>query len=79
MTVTKMTSDAVWDWDLNTDTVRWNEGVLTLFGYHLENNETVPGWRLERIHPDDRASVEKHYFSVVRGKELSWLDEYRFR
>ena len=79
MIVTKMTSDAVWDWDLNTDTVRWNEGVLTLFGYHLENNETVPRWRLERIHPDDRASVEKHYFSVVRGKELSWLDEYRFR
>ena len=79
MIVTKMTSDAVWDWDLNTDTVRWNEGVLTLFGYHLENNETVPGWRLERIHPDDRASVEKHYFGVVRGKELSWVDEYRFR
>ena len=79
MILTKMTSDAVWDWDLNTDTVRWNEGVLTIFGYHLENNETVPGWRLERIHPDDRASVEKHYFGVVRGTELSWVDEYRFR
>ena len=30
--VTKATNDAVWDWDLSTNKVWWNEGVLTLFG-----------------------------------------------
>jgi len=77
--VAKATNDAVWDWDLNTNKVWWNEGALTLFGYRLETNEADPGWWLERIHPEDRAAVEAHFFEVVRGKELSWVDEYRFR
>src|SRR5438132_8004033 len=50
--VTKATNDAVWDWDLTTNQVWWNEGVLTLFGYLLEKNEADPGWWLERVHPD---------------------------
>src|SRR5439155_11089674 len=77
--VTRATNDAVWDWDLNTNQVWWNEGILTLFGYCLENDEADPGWWLERIHPDDRAAVEAFFFKVVRGKKLSWVDEYRFR
>src|SRR5207249_608146 len=78
-TLAKATNDAVWDWDLGTNKVWWNEGVLTLFGYVLENNVADPGWWLERIHPDDRAAVEAFFFKVVRGEELSWVDEYRFR
>src|SRR5438270_329036 len=31
--VARATNDAVWDWDLKTNRVWWNEGVLTLFGY----------------------------------------------
>src|SRR5262245_26121160 len=78
-TLAKATNDAVWDWDLNTNKVWWNEGVLTLFGYHLETNEADPAWWLERIHPDDREAVEVHFFDVVRGEQPSWADEYRFR
>src|SRR5262245_32333270 len=77
--VTQATNDAVWDWNLKTDRVWWNEGALTLFGYRLENQEADSGWWLERIHPEDRAAVEAYFFDVVRGKELSWVDEYRFR
>jgi two-component system, sensor histidine kinase and response regulator len=77
--VTRATNDAVWDWDLNTNKVWWSEGVLTLFGYRLDNNEADPAWWLERIHPEDRAAVEACFFEVVRGRELYWVDEYRFR
>src|SRR6516165_9468605 len=77
--VTQATNDAVWDWNLKTDRAWWNEGALTLFGYRLENQEADSGWWLERIHPEDRAAVEAYFFDVVRGKELSWVDEYRFR
>src|SRR5262249_41638134 len=77
-TLAKATNDAVWDWNLGTNKAWWNEGVLTLFGYRLENNEADPAWWLERIHPEDRAAVEA-FFDVVRGRELSWADEYRFR
>jgi two-component system sensor histidine kinase/response regulator len=75
----KATNDAVWDWDLGANRVWWSEGVFTLFGYVLEQNEADPAWWLERVHPDDRAAVESFFFEVVRGQELSWVDEYRFR
>src|SRR5262249_32588480 len=75
----KATNDAVWDWDLNSNKIWWNEGVFTLFGYLVETTDADPSWWLERIHPDDRGAVGAHFFDVVRGKELSWVDEYRFR
>src|SRR5262249_22732342 len=75
--VTQATTDGVWDWNLKTDRVWWNEGALRLFGYRLENQEADSGWWLERIHPEDREAVEAYFFDVVRGKELSWVDDYR--
>ncbi|MBV9124524.1 MAG: response regulator [Planctomycetes bacterium] len=77
--VTWMTNDAVWDWDLTTNKVWWNEGVRTLFGYHLDPQEADPAWWLERLHPEDREAVAAYFFQVVRGQDLSWVDEYRFR
>ena len=75
----RATNDAVWDWDLGTNKVWWNEGVHTLFGYRVEEDNADPAWWLERVHPQDRDAVEKFFFEVVRGKELTWVDEYRFR
>ena len=31
--VARATNDAIWDWDLATDTVWWNQGITTLFDY----------------------------------------------
>src|SRR2546430_432863 len=41
-TLAKATNDAVWDWDLGTNTVWWSEGVFTLFGHALERSEADP-------------------------------------
>ncbi|MDB5323472.1 MAG: domain S-box protein [Phycisphaerales bacterium] len=78
-TLAKATNDAVWDWDLDTNKVWWSEGIFTLFGHVLEQGSAEPAWWLERVHPDDRRAVEAFFFDVVRGRELSWVDEYRFR
>src|SRR5438876_350860 len=32
----RATNDAIWDWDLTTGLVEWNEGIRTLFGYTAE-------------------------------------------
>ncbi|HEV8340893.1 MAG TPA: PAS domain-containing protein [Candidatus Binatia bacterium] len=58
--VARATNDAVWDWNLLTDEVWWNEGVRKLFGY-LEN-EVGPGatWWYENIHSEDRESGLRH-------------------
>ena len=78
-TLAKATNDAIWDWCLASNKVWWNEGILTLFGYRLENDEADPAWWLDRVHPEDREAVEQFFFDVVRGTDLTWVDEYRFR
>ena len=34
--MTRATSDAIWDWNLQNGELWWNEGFRTLFGYHAE-------------------------------------------
>lgn len=76
--VASATFDAIWDWDLITDRIVWNEGLKTLFGY--PDNEVGPdsNWRKERIHPEDREKVVSGIFSVINKGGKKWSDEYRF-
>jgi diguanylate cyclase (GGDEF)-like protein/PAS domain S-box-containing protein len=47
-----------WEWDIVNDTVTWSDQVFRIYG--LEPNEIVPTYEgfLERVHPDDRDSVD---------------------
>jgi PAS domain S-box-containing protein len=77
--VARATNDAVWDWDLRTDAVWWNEGFQTLFGYVPDEIELdVTSWT-SRIHPGDQASVQHGIHAVIDGGGTSWSHEYRFR
>jgi|GEM_PF-1180652 len=73
------TNDAVWDWDLITDALWWNDNFKSMFGY--EAREIEPGiesWT-NRIHPLDKERVVSGIHAAIdRGQRL-WLDEYRFR
>ena len=76
--VSHETNDAIWDWDLITNVIQWNENVQTLFGY--AKDEVDPGitWWNEKIHPDDRDRVVSGIHPIIDGKERLWSDEYRF-
>src|SRR5690606_13158018 len=55
--VTRATSDAIWDWNLFSDEIWWNDGISKLFGYTPdEMGNDIEIWR-SRIHPDDRDRV----------------------
>jgi PAS domain-containing protein len=53
----RATNDVIWDWDLKTDTVWWNDAVSTLFGYASDQVELSSRWWRENIHPEDRGRV----------------------
>lgn len=71
-------ADALWDWDPDTDTLWWSDGVTTLFGY--DKAELGPG--LDRwarfIHPDDAERVTQSLKAEREGQGTSWAMEYRF-
>jgi len=77
--VTQATNDIVWDWNLETNTLWWNENFKTVFGY--EHNEIEPGidsW-YNRIHHEDKERVIHYIHTVIDSGGHSWSDEYRFR
>ncbi|WP_245930887.1 PAS domain-containing hybrid sensor histidine kinase/response regulator [Methylobacterium radiodurans] len=75
----KATNDAIWDWDLATDAVLWNEALETAYGHAPHAVVQTADWRRAQIHPDDRARVADSIRRVAVGTGSSWTEEYRFR
>ncbi len=76
---TRATNDAIWDWDLMTDALWWNEGFKTMFGYKDEEIEPRVAWWRDRIHPEDKERVLSGIQATIDRREQFWSDEYRFR
>ncbi len=77
--VTRATSDAIWDWNLSTDELWWNEGFKKLFGYSGEEiGSDLSSWT-DRLHPDDADRVIHDVHRHIDSGNHNWSDEYRFR
>src|SRR5882724_562670 len=48
--LTRATNEAVWDWNIETDSVWWNRNVQTLLGYGEEEIGPTSAWRMENVH-----------------------------
>lgn len=77
--VARATNDAVWDWDMRTNGVWWNEGVTELFGYRRGDVGPDATWWYEHIHPGDRERVVTGIHAVIDHGGRNWSDEYRFQ
>jgi PAS domain S-box-containing protein len=75
----RATNDAVWDWNLLTNNLWWNDSMQTLFGYSAESIERNIDWWYERVHPEDRRRVVADIQAVVESAQPFWSNEYRFR
>ena len=75
----RATSDAIWDWDLQANTVLWNEALETAYGWAPEQVEPTGEWWIAAIHPEDRNRVDRSIHAVIEGTDTSWTEEYRFR
>jgi PAS domain S-box-containing protein len=75
----KATSDAVWDWDLKSDQVIWNEALQQAYGYPIATVDTTGNWRVTQIHPEDQARVDASIRAAIDGHGTTWSEEYRFR
>lgn len=76
--VAKATQDAVWDWNLLTNQLWWNEGFNILFGYNEKGSLPINSW-YDGIHSDDRDRVVKGLNAAIDQGVKQWSDEYRFK
>jgi PAS domain S-box-containing protein len=77
----RATNDVMWDWDMVTNRIWWNEGIHIAFGYTPEEIEKVKdklSWWRERIHPEDKEFVVSGIYRFLESREQAWKGEYRY-
>jgi diguanylate cyclase (GGDEF)-like protein/PAS domain S-box-containing protein len=77
-TIARATTDVVWDWNLEDDTLWASDSIEAVFGYSMADfSGPVRAWS-DHIHPDERERVVSHIRSAIDGGQDQWMDEYRF-
>lgn len=77
-TLTKVTSDCIWDWNVETGDIWWSEGIETMFGHRRADIEPGFAFCTLNIHPDDRDTVHGGLIDAVDSGKNTWQAKYRF-
>ncbi|HZZ92129.1 MAG TPA: PAS domain-containing protein [Usitatibacter sp.] len=76
--LSRVSSDAIRDWDIASGAVWWNEGFAALFGdTAAEDAGTNAAW-LSRVHPADRGRVGDEIRAAIDAGLPGWITSYRF-
>jgi PAS domain S-box-containing protein len=76
-TVSKISIDAIWDYDLNSGKIKWNDSIYDVFGYPKLSTAYDGKWWISKVHPDDLEKVQRFTETIEKG-EKSWSSNYRF-
>ena len=77
--LSQATNDTIWDWNLDTNLISWNDGIRTIFGYDQTQIRNEIKWWHENIHPEDKERVVTKISRYIEAGLKTWKDEYRFR
>lgn len=77
--VSKATNDAIWDWNITTNLLVWNDAVYSMFGYNPKDIDNVDQWYVEHLHPDERVKILDSVQQSIAAGDSIWMKEYRFR
>jgi two-component system, LuxR family, sensor kinase FixL len=76
----RATNDAVWDFDVENDTLDWSDNSAEIFGApDATIGQTRLDWWVERLHPDDRGRTYQSFLAAIEGTQTVWSASYRFR
>lgn len=75
----KATSDTVWDWDIKSDRIVYNEGITRMFGYDMRRIDNTTGWWKQNVHPDDQLTVYQQIDEAIAGKKETVQMQYRYK
>ncbi len=74
-----VTNDGIWDWNLQSNEVKFDERYYTMAGYRpYEFAATYENWRA-RVHPDDVTKAEQAAYKFSQGDLEKFDIEFRFR
>ena len=77
--VSRVTNDAIWDWDFVNNTVWWSDTFYKQFGYEKSASTMDRNAWLQKLHPQDQATVTNSIYNAINSHSSQWSREYRFR
>ena len=76
--VARATSDAIYDWDIASDTCWFSDSFDALFRYKPgQFPHVLDAWKTH-VHPDDWPQVEHSLTTVMASGDNEWQGNYRF-
>lgn len=75
----KVTSDAIWDLDLETNEIYRSEAFCSFSGYSIKEIQPNLDWWINKVHPDDKDRVRNKVNEAIQLGIANWKDEYRFQ
>lgn len=77
--LTQATELVIWDWDILTGRIWWNENLITIFGFDpISDSFGMDVWRAH-VHPQDRVRVLEDVWKAIRSSAETWSAEYRLK
>jgi len=78
--VSAATNDAIWDWDIKSDTGYLGGGFKTYFGYEYDLIKGALSVWKNKIHPNDYSLVIQSMNEALNDvNALNWHGEYRYK
>lgn len=74
--VTLATSNVIWDYDMVTNSMHWNNNLSIMFGYR-KPDETEEWWE-RHVHPEDAPKVISGLQQAIGNRRNTYAAEYRF-
>ena len=76
--VSRVTNDALWDWDFVNNAVWWGDTFYKQFGYGTPALPMDRNSWAQKIHPEDRAPAQQSIYTAINTHSTQWSREYRF-
>ncbi len=66
-----------WEWDILTNKITWSDEIFRIFGLAQQHFEVTYYSFLDRIHPNDRGSVEEAVNRILADSETEYNIQHR--
>lgn len=76
--VTSTTNDVIWDWNLLTNEIWWNDNYRSYFGTEPSNSQLDIHYWEEHIHPNDRQEILHTLQTAMDNGAENWSGYYRY-
>lgn len=76
--VARATNDAIYDWNIKTNSIWFGDGMYRLFNYTKDQVVQTLDWWTSKLHPEDKDRIDKQLEEALASSQDYFQLEYRF-